>query len=73
MKDVIQGWDSKKSLGAMSDQWMSRRVVPGGGGGSVSADISAAVPQDGGTPMQRAVDQGRSSAAQLLRALGAQE
>jgi len=52
---------------------MSRRGVPSGFGESVSADISAAGPQDGRTPMQLSDGMGKSSAAQLLRELGANE
>jgi hypothetical protein len=45
--------------------------VPGGGGDSVSADTSAAGPQHGRTPLKFAVDGCNTSAAQLMRRLGA--
>lgn len=47
--------------------------VPSGGGVSVSTDSSGAFPQNGWTTLEFAVRNGKTSAAQLLRELGATE
>ena len=59
--------DHASGTGAGCSQGARRVCVPGGVGVSVSADTTAAGPQDGRTPLEKAVYHDKTSAAQLLR------